>query len=248
MGRRERGVTDSRVGSRRVTHSLLNFNATRLVQRWALPGLLFVDGIVFRQFSSISSCRLARWVNAPQTGLDLVKDNILVNHRGRITGRWHLTIRSYRSSLAQIPGLHIPSERTMCALTMEENVFVLLEDPLAPTRGDILEPPSSPAPQGHHSHPHSSSHVPSHYRTTFLTLKPHGALEQLLAQLRARWIPVRQSGSTNARGHAAQGQHILVDGLSFAIGNDWVVRIGNVVLAGNSVKGMLLEVNPLFIR
>ena len=77
----------------------------------------------------------------------------------------------------------------MCALNMNENVFVLLEDPSAPTRADVLAmaPPDVPP---------SQVLGPTHYRTTFLTLKPPGAMEQLLAQLRARWVSVRQTTST----------------------------------------------------
>lgn len=39
------------------------------------------------------------------------------------------------------------------------------------------------------------------------------------------------------------GQQLLVDGHIFAIGNDWLVRFGNVILAGGAIKGMLLEVS-----
>ena len=64
----------------------------------------------------------------------------------------------------------------MCTLSMHDNVFVLLEDPSAPTRADVLA--TAPPDQ-------SPSQVvgPTHYRTTFLTLKPPGALEQLLLNL-----------------------------------------------------------------
>lgn len=118
----------------------------------------------------------------------------------------------------------------MTALTMNDNVFVLLEDPLAPTRADVL-------PENIKS--------PSHYRTTFLTLRPPGALEVLMTQLKARWTAVRQSvvGNAQQRGQsAAAGQQLTIDGHVFGIGNDWLVRVGNVILAGGAVKGMLLEV------
>lgn len=125
----------------------------------------------------------------------------------------------------------------MCALTMDENVFVLLEDPVAPTRGDVL----AAAPAGQES---VYLQGPSHFRTTFLTLKPPGALEQLLAQLKARWVSVRQTTATGPQRGQTSGQQLLIDGHIFAIGNDWLVRVGNVILAGGAVKGMLLEVLP----
>lgn len=116
---------------------------------------------------------------------------------------------------------------------MNENVFVLLEDPTAPTRADIVTNVQNTDGQ--------VIPVPLHYRTTFLTLRPPGALEQLLHQLRARWVPVRQTAPGAQRSQG--GQQLSVEGFVFAIGNDWLVRVGNVVLAGGAVKGMLLEVS-----
>lgn len=124
----------------------------------------------------------------------------------------------------------------MCSLTMDDNVFVLIENPDAPMRADVL----AAAPPGD-----ESTYIQgcTHFRTTFLTLRPPGALEQLLAQLKARWLSVRQTTTAQSRGSHTSGQQILIDGQVFAIGTDWIVRIGNVVLAGGAVKGMLLEVS-----
>ncbi|KAI6119318.1 hypothetical protein EDD16DRAFT_1692643 [Pisolithus croceorrhizus] len=158
---------------------------------------------------------LARWINPPTSGLDLITENIVRNHHGLKRGRWNLSVRSYRSTFGSIPGLQVPSERSICALTMNDNVFVLLEDPAAPTRADSS----------------CGTMVPPHYRNAYLTLRPPGALEQLLGQLNARWVPVRQQ--------------LLVEGNVFAIGSDWLVRVGNVKLAGGAVKGMLLEAEYL---
>lgn len=118
---------------------------------------------------------------------------------------------------------------------MNENVFVLLEDPTVPTRADIVT-----NIQNSQSTDEQVIPVPPHYRTTFLTLRPPSALEQLLHQLRAHWIPVRQTAPGAQRSQG--GQQLSVEGFVFAIGNDWLVRVGNVVLAGGAVKGMLLEV------
>lgn len=102
----------------------------------------------------------------------------------------------------------------------------------------------------HISHPHSHIiHEPLHYRHTFLTLNPSGALEQLLSQLRARWLSTRQTAPTSTAAARAQNQpqtsgiHLVIDGNIFTIGTDWIVRVGNVILAGGAVKGMLLEVS-----
>lgn len=150
-------------------------------------------------------------------------------------GKWNISIRSYRSTISQIQGIQGAPDRIMCTLTMDENVFVLLDDPSAPMRAEVL----AAAPPGQES---TYLQGCSHFRTTFLTLRPPGALEQLLAQLKARWVSVRQTGSAPTRGGQAPGQQILIDGQVFSIGSDWIVRIGNVTLAGGAAKGMLLEV------
>ncbi|KDR83716.1 hypothetical protein GALMADRAFT_236057 [Galerina marginata CBS 339.88] len=182
---------------------------------------------------------LARWLNAPGSGISLVRENLLVNHNAQYRGRWLLSVKSYRSSLGQIPGSHVPSERNMYALTLDENVFILLEDPAAPSRADVL----AAAPPGQEA---AYLQSPSHYRNTFLTLKPPGGLEQLLDQIKARWISVRQtSSSTGPKTQLGGGQQLLIDGQTFAIGTDWLVRIGNVILAGGGIKGMLLEAEYL---
>ncbi|KAF8205014.1 hypothetical protein BJ912DRAFT_940012 [Pholiota molesta] len=179
---------------------------------------------------------LARWLNAPPTGLQLVRDNLVLNHNAQFRGKWYLSVKSYRSQLGEIPGYQVPTERNMYALTLDENVFILLEDPAAPSRADVL----AAAPPGQEAVYLQS---PSHYRNTFLTIKPPGALEQLLTQIKARWISVRQP-SSNQRSQTS-GQQLIIDGQTFAIGTDWLVRIGNVILAGGAVKGMLLEAEYL---
>lgn len=187
---------------------------------------------------------LARWINAPTTGLDTIGTNIRLNHQGIYRGRWTLSVKSYRSDFnAAHPIFQFPAERSMCALTMNDNVFVLLEDGTAPTRGDILhqagEEPS-------HSQADALLAGPAHYRNTFLTLSPPGALEQLLTHLRARWVPVRQtSGMNAAQRNQSAGQQLVIEGHTWSIGTDWLIRVGNVILAGGAVKGMLLEAEYL---
>ncbi|THV08522.1 hypothetical protein K435DRAFT_814923 [Dendrothele bispora CBS 962.96] len=177
---------------------------------------------------------LARWVNSPTDGLSIISDNIIKNHNGVFKEKWQLSVKSYRSLLST-PQSAVQIERSMCALTMRENVFVLVEDPLAPTRADLL---AGGAP---------SSYQPGHYRNTFLTLSPPGALEQLLEHLKARWVPVRQAAPSNAPRNRPQGsgQQLSVEGFIFAIGTDWLVRAGNVILSTGGTKGMLLEAEYL---
>ncbi|KAL0949533.1 hypothetical protein HGRIS_009583 [Hohenbuehelia grisea] len=159
---------------------------------------------------------------------------------GSVVGPWNLSIRSYRSTLAQIPGnSQLPVERNLVTLTMNENVFVLLEDALAPSRADIV----ANAPEGHAQ---AAIQAQPHYRTSFLTVRPPGALEQLLQQLRGHWAPVRHSAPGAApKIQANAPPQLTIDGQVFAIGNDWIVRAGNVMLPGGAVKGMILEAEYL---
>jgi hypothetical protein len=86
---------------------------------------------------------------------------------------------------------------------------------------------------------------PPHYRMTLLTIRPPGALEHLLLQLRARWVPIRQAAQTTVERGAEQrhaGQNVVVLGSVLRVGQDWLVRIGDVKLPGGASRGMLLEV------
>lgn len=143
----------------------------------------------------------------------------------------------------------------MCALSMDQNVFVLVTDNSAPTRAEYLQAveqaqaqaQSQASPSGSAASPgrHASTHMaePPHYKNTFLTVSPPGALEQLLTQLGSRWVPTRQRNTTHQRNvSGTTGQQLVVEGSIFSIGTDWRVRVGNVILTGGAVKGMLLEV------
>ncbi|KAI0361614.1 hypothetical protein OH77DRAFT_1417889 [Trametes cingulata] len=186
---------------------------------------------------------LARWINAPTASIELIHQNIMRNHQGQYKGKWSLSIRSYRSTLSSIPGYQVHAERSMCALTMNDNVFVLLEDPAAPMHVEYQQKLAELAS----AQPGVALPPPVHFRHTFPTLSPPGALEQLLAQLRARWVPVRaagQKGQGTGTG-TGTGQQLSIEGHVYAIGTDWLVRAGNVLLAGGAVKGMFLEAEYL---
>lgn len=153
----------------------------------------------------------------------------------------------------------------MCSLTMGDKVrfysrvanytwidnlkaFVLLEDPIAPTRADIMDQvdaqPTAESPTFGANV--NAIRVP-HHRNSYITVQPSGALEQLLGQLRARWTSTRSSANVNVgvsqRGAQQSGNQLTIEGFVFGIGSDWLVRVGNVILgSGGTVKGMLLEV------
>ncbi|KAF8591406.1 hypothetical protein K439DRAFT_1326636, partial [Ramaria rubella] len=198
---------------------------------------------------------LARWINAPTTGLELINENIMRNHGGAYRGKWALSVKSYRSipNPGNHMGHHMTADRTMCAVTMNENVFVLLEDPSAPTRAESLNIAARNSQVTEHAADGVQTttgpppaDIPPHYRTTYITITPPQSLELLLAQLRARWQSVRQAtGQARGSGLSSGGAQLTIEGNVFAIGTDWLVRAGNVVLAGGTVRGMLLEAEYL---
>ncbi|OCB90871.1 hypothetical protein A7U60_g1895 [Sanghuangporus baumii] len=194
---------------------------------------------------------LVRWANAPTTGLDLVKQNIIRNHAGVERAKWYLTIRSFRTTSGPMHGFQ--ADRSMCVITMNNVSFVSLEDPAAPQVSDVValaqatgnQPESAGSPTGSTRGKHAHHIEPSHYRTTFVTVSPPGALETLLGQLGTRWTSTRQQ-SANLRSQAMNaGNQLTIEGSIFSIGTDWRVRVGNVHLAGGAVKGMLLEAEYL---
>ena len=157
----------------------------------------------------------------------------------------------------------------MFTLTMGENAFVLVDDPGAPSPREWAEtytsnqqsssprqktqtvsasgePGDGQAPQSVPSKEFKSPiKVPPqpHYHYTFVTLRPLNSLELLLPQLRARWTHARQAVQAQRGGLGKQtGQPLSIEGTIFALGKDWIVRVGNVNVSGG-MKGMLLEVS-----
>ena len=115
---------------------------------------------------------LARWVNADAESLTKVEHNIRVNHNGIYQTRWHLSLKSYRSTFNNNPSNPYPGgfaspERSIVTVTMNDVVFFLLEDQIAPTHAEAEEQGMNPEKL-------------THFRNTFLTVRPPGSLENLL--------------------------------------------------------------------
>lgn len=189
-----------------------------------------------------------RWPNAPTTSLDLIRQNVLRNHGGTERGRWMLSVKSYRSNMG-LPALSM--DRALYALTMNNLTFVLLEDPAAPQVAEMAalsQPNGAQTDEGLQGLQDVNLKEPPHYRYTLTTVTPLSALEQLIAQWSNRWSPTRQQSSNSRNQSNTSGNLLTVDGNVFSIGSDWLVRIGNVILAGGAVKGMLLEVSGFLHR
>ena len=168
-------------------------------------------------------------------------------------GRWYVAIKSFRA-VSDPDGLRL--DRSMCCVTLGNRTFAMLEDQAAPQVAEfasfpnmIQAPPlSSPTGSGR-SKPLASATLlqPPHYRTTLVTTEPVGALEALLSQLGTRWASTRQQGAASKNQPASSGNQLVIEGSFFTVGSDWILRIGNVTLAGGALKGMLLEASPNFL-
>jgi hypothetical protein len=73
--------------------------------------------------------------------------------------------------------------------------------------------------------------LPLHFRTTFLSLRPPSTFEQFLGQVKAKWAP--------------RPSHATIEGVTFTVGTDWIIRMG-FIQAGTSQKGIMLEVSVQF--
>lgn len=132
---------------------------------------------------------------------------------------------------------------------MGGRTFAILDDQAAPQLADFkalqehwqAQPLSSPTGTGR-TKPLTTLPQPAHYRTTMVTTEPVGALESLLSQLGPRWASTRRQNTNIRNQPASSGNQLVIEGNVFSIGSDWIVRIGNVQLAGGAMKGMLLEV------
>lgn len=147
----------------------------------------------------------------------------------------------------------------MIAVTMNDAVFVLVEDPAVPVV-DGIPPPSPdvplanaeqappPPPPPIRAAPMEDEQPRPHRRTNFVIIKPPESLELLLQQLKAKWTPVRQSVGTGGNKQGVGQTQVTIDGAIFSIGADWIVRAGNIMIAGGVTRGMLLEVKAQLKR
>ncbi|KAF8681427.1 hypothetical protein RHS04_03405 [Rhizoctonia solani] len=72
--------------------------------------------------------------------------------------------------------------------------------------------------------------LPLHFRTTFISLRPPSTFEQFLGQVKAKWVP--------------RPSHASIEGVTFTIGTDWIIRMG-FIQAGTAQKGVMLETEYL---
>jgi len=231
--------------------------------------------LLFNYSHSLLHTSLACWSDSPTNAVEIVQNHITKNHsvsihssncnfqsvdvdQGHVLSRWHVQVRTYRPSVdpkQQFQGLHqqIPP-RSMVTVTMNDALFVLIEDPSVPIHDP--QTPGSPdvplaAGDQEQTLPEFINPVPTedpqqitHRRTSYVVIRPPESLDLLLNQLQAKWVPSRQSSSnlTSKSQGIIGGPHVTIEGLVFSVGTDWIIRAGNIMLAGGTTRGMLLEV------
>ncbi|CAE6523091.1 unnamed protein product [Rhizoctonia solani] len=193
---------------------------------------------------------IARWPLALPNSMPQLVGHILnlpnVEHRGR----WKCSARSYRSS--------VYPERFLYTLTYGENIHILLEDRKSLERPAALEKIRTEQEAANQAAAATSAPVmedddviildasgqepgavlptvrnvplPLHFRTTFISLKPPSTFEQFLGQVKGKWGPRPNNAG--------------IDGVTFTVGTDWVIRMG-FIQAGSGHKGVMLEIEYL---
>lgn len=93
--------------------------------------------------------------------------------------------------------------------------------------------------------------APAHYRHTLINFKLP-LMEALLDQLGGPWStqPPRATNSMQMMGRNTGGvtHRLKIDGYIWSIGADWIVRVASVFAGGDQFKGIIMEVNPLFLQ
>ncbi|KAF8312557.1 uncharacterized protein EI90DRAFT_3093526 [Cantharellus anzutake] len=179
---------------------------------------------------------VARWKNGGQDDFQALLDNIMKGYMCKREGKWSMTLHSYRSGT-------FPS-RSIYTVSTSAYTYALLEDvsipppsiqlPLPPTR----QVPGTPRPT----------------RTQFVTIPSPEALPTLLSQISGNWTSSRQNNAAHSgRGVVfGVGPQVLLEGHTYTIAGDWVVRVGSVTQgpgapggASGAARGIIIEVEYL---
>jgi len=190
----------------------------------------------------------------------MLVDNIAKGLMSKREGKWSMTLHSYRSGF-------YPS-RSIYTVSTSTYTYALLEDssPLPP-------PPPPPNPNSQSSSspsistqpPQTSESKSQSKRTQFVTIPSppdSSALPTLLSQISGNWTSSRQNNAAQSGKGVVIGAspQVVIEGHTFTIGGDWVVRIGNVIQgsggvplgggggstsASGSARGMIIEAEYL---
>ena len=128
-----------------------------------------------------------------------------------------MSFQSYRSNTYQA--------RTIYSVSTTSGTYALLEDQAVDLTGSERSNP----------------------RVTFVTITPPESLPSMLGQIAGNWSASRHNATApSGRGLVPPGAgQVLLDGYVYSVGNDWLVRIGNVTQSGNVHKGIVIEVSHI---
>ena len=201
---------------------------------------------------------IARWTRGnTQTMLPVLASSITRTHSGNTIGRWTVQIRSFRlpatSHTAGSKGNNTGRVGAAAEKQRDDgrNLFVVrstntpeegyafIEDPAAPTIASSNNLPPSNGDEARHTHWTASTlaHPDS-------SLFPFDVLLQ-----RILCTPPNQATPTTGAWVPRTSQ-ILIEGYSFAVASDWIVRVGGVQIKGGGNAaggfGLVIQVRSLY--
>lgn len=191
------------------------------------------------RMDSTATTAIARWTAChTQTMLPLLASSITRTHSGTAIGRWTVQIRSFRLPATHAVGSKGSSTGRIGAATEKQrddgrNLFVV-RSTNTPEEGYafVEDPAAATVASSSHSTP-ATEVRPTHTRWTSSTLAHSDSSLFPFDVLLQRILCTPPNPATPAVGAwIPRTSQILIEGYSFSILNDWVVRVGGVQMKG----------------
>lgn len=142
-------------------------------------------------------------------------------------------------------------------ISTPNNVLIIVEDPLAPKRGEFFQHKAEVAAANAARKPDEPTQpepaTPPHFRETLISFNMVGStnmMETMLDYMGPPWSTTGPKINTilPMMGKPTGGitHKLRIEGWTFVIGNDWNVRVGAVFAAGDQFKGVVMEVRFVF--
>ncbi|CCA66621.1 hypothetical protein PIIN_00304 [Serendipita indica DSM 11827] len=196
---------------------------------------------------------IARWSNAPSTGVQLISDSVSRQHGARPSGSWQAEIRAIRRHTYVDGVTSVGGERLLWEYTNAgDQVLTIIEDPTAPKRADYMAARAE-AMQANAAKQQAGLEVaelpplPPHFRHTLISYR-QASIEALLDQLGGAWnLQQQKPTDLGMMGRPTGGttHRLRIEGRVWNIGSDWIVRVGGVFAIGEQFKGVIMEIEYL---
>lgn len=188
---------------------------------------------------STATTAIARWSKCNmQTMLPLLASSITRTHSGTAIGRWTVQIRSFRLPATHTVGSKGNSTGRLGAATEKQrddgrNLFVVRSTNTPEEGYAFVEDPAAPTVIATSNPTTAKEARPTHTRWTSSTLAHPDTSLFPFDVLLQRILCTPPNPATPAVGAwIPRTSQILIEGYSFSILNDWVVRVGGVQIKG----------------